>query len=175
VTSVAASSRVRAGQRSAGARVGAPGAEPWRRGHALVTGVLGAVGAVLLVWGWYGSSGTVDLNSQTRWLALGILGLIVGGLGMSVWLLAGLRAVTDLKREVLDELSRRLPVEAAAAAPAGSAPGTTALGTAPGMRRYHRAECLMIAGKDATWAEAHAHVEAGLVPCGVCRPEAKAS
>ena len=138
--------------------------EPWVRGDALVTAVLAALGLVGLVIGWVGISGTVDLDSQMRWLAFGITALIVGGAGMVLWLLAGLRAVTDLKREVLTEIEARLPVAAQAAAPAAVA----GFGTVPGMRRYHHPRCTMLAGKDATWADATAHAAAGLQPCGIC-------
>lgn len=171
MNTVAARSRAgagaRAGSRPAGrARTAAPGPEPWSRRDAAVPALLTAVGLVLLVWGWFGISGTVDLDSQTRWLALGILGLIVGGLGMVVWLLLGLRAVTALKHDVLVDLEARLPAPREAASAAATAPA--GLGTVPGMRRYHRADCLMLAGKDATWADDAEHARAGLAPCGVC-------
>lgn len=162
-----AGSRAHADARRVRPRTDPVGAEPWSRLDALVPAVLAVAGLVLIVWGWYGASGTVDLDSQTRWLAVGICGLIVGGLGMVAWLLLGLRAVTALKHEVLAELESRLPAPEAASPAAAPA---AALGTAPGMRRYHRPDCLMISGKDASWAPEAEHVRAGLQPCGVCRP-----
>ncbi len=149
--------------------------EPWTRTDAAVAGVFVLVGPVGLAIGWYRVGGTVDLNSQMRWLAFGITALIVGGLGMVVWLLAGLRAVTDLKREVLTEVEARLgPVAPARViAPAGSTGAT--FGTVTGMRRYHLAHCAMLVGKDARWADEAAHSAAGLAPCGIClAPEKRA-
>jgi hypothetical protein len=142
----------------------APRPEPWGRGDALLTALLTGLGLVGLVIGWYGISGTVDLDSQMRWLAFGITALIVGGAGMVLWLLAALRSVTDLKREVLTELEARLPAAAVAAAPAA----VTGFGTVQGMRRYHHPQCTMLAGKDVRWADAKAHAAAGLAPCGIC-------
>ena len=63
--------------------------EPWVRGDALLTALLVGLGLVGLVIGWYRVSGSVDLDSQMRWLAFGITALIVGGAGMVLWLLAG--------------------------------------------------------------------------------------
>lgn len=160
-------SRAHAGAHPVRPRTAPVGPEPWGRREALVTAVPAVAGLVLIVWGWYGASGTVDLDSQTRWLAVGICGLIVGGFGMVAWLLLGLRAVTALKHEVLAELESRLPAPEAASPAAAPA---AALGTVPGMRRYHRPDCLMIAGKNASWAPEAEHVRAGLQPCGVCRP-----
>jgi hypothetical protein len=150
------------------------GPEPWTRRDALLPGLFIAFGLVLLVVGWFGISDAVALERQTRWLALGIGGLIVGGLGMVVWLLGGMITITQLRRAVYAEIDRR--VSAAERATAGGATEATAevtvgFATAPGMRRYHRAECLMLQGKPATFAEEEALTEAGLAPCGVCLPE----
>lgn len=146
--------------------------EPWGRGDAVLTLVLAGLGLVGLVIGWFGISGTVDLDAQMRWLAFGITALIVGGAGMVLWLLAGLRSITDLKREVLTEIEARLPGPPAAAAAEAPAAG---FGTVPGMRRYHHPQCTMLAGKDASWADAKAHTAAGLQPCGICLPVPRAA
>ncbi len=148
------------------------GPDPWSRRDATVLGVLLAVVVGFLVFGWVGISDTVDLNSQTRWLGLGISALMVGGFAMVFWLLTGMQAVAVLRREVLAELDRQHP-----AAPLGVADWTVAprdarhsFGTVPGMRRYHRASCRMLSGKDASFASIDAHAAAGLLPCGVCEP-----
>lgn len=143
--------------------------EPWVRGDALLAALLAGLGLVGLVIGWFGISGTVDLDSQMRWMAFGITALIVGGAGMVLWLLAGLRAVTDLKREVLTEIEARLSAGGPLLTPAAA---VTGFGTVPGMRRYHHPDCTMLAGKHASWAEARVHVAAGLQPCGICLPTA---
>lgn len=146
------------------------GPEPWSRRDAVAVAVILVLAVVGLVVGWFGVSDTVDLDSQTGWLGLGIGALIVGGFGMVVWLLLGLRRVAVLRREVLTELDRRHPVPTRPAVrdlTAGQAFGTVA-----GMRRYHVADCQLLAGKDVTFAEPAAHEQAGLRPCPICIGEA---
>ncbi|HUR74067.1 MAG TPA: hypothetical protein VMZ00_07310 [Sporichthya sp.] len=143
------------------------GPEPWARADVVGVAIVLALAGIGLVLGWLGVSDTVDLNDQTRWLGFGICALIVGGFGMVGWLLRGLVRVATLRRQVLAELDRRRPQPVSA----GAAPPLTErqeLGTAAGMRRYHRAECQMLAGKDVTFAAAAAHADAGLAPCPIC-------
>jgi hypothetical protein len=144
------------------------GPEPWSRRHVSLLAVVLAVVVGVLVVGWAGISGTVDLNSQTRWLGLGITAVMAGGFAMTVWLLTGMQAVAVLRREVLTELDLRYPVEVAAP----EAPARADFGTVAGMKRYHDASCLMLLGKDVTFADAASHVQAGLLPCGICLAEA---
>ncbi|GAA0619476.1 hypothetical protein GCM10009547_22430 [Sporichthya brevicatena] len=87
---------------------------------------------------------------------------------MVFWLLLGLRRVAVLRRSVLTELDRRHPAPTAAAA-VPVATDRAGFGTATGMRRYHAADCQMLAGKEGIrWAAEAAHVEAGLRPCPIC-------
>jgi hypothetical protein len=150
------------------------GHEPWARRDALLPGLFIGVGLVLLVVGWFGISDAIALESQTRWLALGIVGLIVGGLGMVVWLLAAMIRIGQLRRAVYAEIDRRVSAaeRAAAAVPTPTAELVVGFATAPGMRRYHRVTCLMLQGKKATPAAEADLTKAGLVPCGVCLPAA---
>jgi len=150
------------------------GGEPWARRDALLPGLFIAVGLVLLVVGWFGISDAVALERQTRWLAVGIVGLIVGGLGMVVWLLAAMIRISQLRRAVYAEIDRRVTAaeRRAEAAPTPTAELAVGFATAPGMRRYHRVTCLMLAGKKATAAAEADLTKAGLAPCGVCLPAA---
>lgn len=143
------------------------GPEPWSRRHVSVLALVLAVVVAFLVFGWAGISGTVDLNSQTRWLGLGIIAVMVGGFAMTSWLLTGMQAVAVLRHEVLADLALRYP-EGSPEPSASAAPARADFGTVTGMKRYHDASCLMLAGKDVTLADAASHAEAGLVPCGVC-------
>lgn len=158
----------RAGSRGRAApRHGADASEPWSGRDRAVLLVAAGLGVLVMVIGWVGISGTVDLNEQAGWLAVGIGGLILAGLGMVGWLLGALAAVTALRRDVLAELASRLPATAPVDTAAGAEDG---LGTAAGMRRYHRTDCALLAGKDARFAALDDHRAAGLLPCGVCRP-----
>ena len=142
------------------------GPEPWSRRDAVAVAVILLVAVIGLVVGWFGVSDTVDLDSQTGWLGVGIAALIVGGFGMVVWLLLGLRRVAMLRREVLTELDRRHPAPARPAAP-GLTTGQN-FGTVAGMRRYHAADCQLLAGKDVTFAALATHEQAGLRACPIC-------
>jgi hypothetical protein len=144
------------------------GPEPWARRDLALPGLFILLGVIVLVVGWFGISDAVALNRQMRWLAVGIIGLIVGGFGMVLWLLAGLTKVTRLRRAVVAEADRRVTLAtrstgSAAAAPAGFA-------TVAGMRRFHRTDCLMLTGKAAELGEPTDFAAAGLAPCGVCLP-----
>ncbi|MGQ0629630.1 MAG: hypothetical protein ACT4P1_01210 [Sporichthyaceae bacterium] len=143
---------------------------PWARGDRVVLAVCLAGGLIGLVIGWFGISDTVDLDSQARWLAFGILALIVGGLGMLNWLLSGLRNVTIARRGVLLETDRRHPAPTVAPSPGAEASGGV-YGTVAGMRRFHTVDCLMLDGKAADFGDAATHAAAGLRPCGICLPD----
>lgn len=152
------------------------GPEPWTRRDAGLVAAFLALGLAGLVIGWIGISDTVDLNGQTRWLGFGIGALMLGGLGMLTWLLTGLQAVAVLRREVLAETERRYPAIGIGPDLAhASRDARAGFGTVAGMRRYHRPECQMLAGKDITYASIDAHLAAGLGPCGVCEPPAVSS
>lgn len=146
------------------------GPEPWSRRDAAAVAVILLVAVIGLVVGWFGVSDTVDLDSQTGWLGVGIGALIVGGFGMVVWLLLGLRRVAGLRREVLTELDRQHPAPTARAA-ARDLTVSQKFGTVAGMRRYHAADCQLLAGKAVTYAEPAAHEQAGLRPCPICLGE----
>jgi len=150
------------------------GPEPWSRRDAVAVAVILLLAVIGLVIGWFGVSDTVDLDSQTGWLGVGIAALIVGGFGMTVWLLLGLRRVSVLRREVLTAIDRRHPAPARAEARADMT-DRHRFGTVTGMRRYHAANCQLLLGKDVTFAEAGAHRKAGLRPCPICLGEGEAS
>ncbi len=145
------------------------GREPWSRRDAVAVALILLVAVIGMAIGWFGVSDTVDLDSQTGWLGLGIAALIVGGFGMVVWLLLGLRRVAVLRREVLTALDRRHPNPAPA--PRSLVTDRQLLGTVPGMQRYHAADCQLLLGKQVQFADAASHDRAGLRPCPICLGE----
>jgi hypothetical protein len=146
------------------------GPEPWARRDAVLPGLLMLAGVIVLVIGWLGISDAVALERQTRWLAVSIVGLIVGGLGMVLWLLAGLTRVNRLRHAVVAAAERRVALAARAAAAPDAHAAPAGFGVAAGMRRYHRSDCLMLQGKTATTGEPADLAKSGLTPCGVCLP-----
>lgn len=144
------------------------GQEPWSRRDAVAVAVVLLVALIGLVIGWLGVSDTVDLDSQTSWLGFGIAALILGGFGMVVWLLLGLRRVAVLRREVLIELDRRNPKPVRTRRVLTD---SQEYGTVTGMRRYHAADCQLLDDKTPTFAAAAVHADAGLLPCPICVEE----
>jgi hypothetical protein len=146
--------------------------EPWGRGAWVVLLVLLAVGLIGMVIGWSGISGTADLEEQTRWLGVGIGSLIVAGIGMVAWLVAGLISLAKLRRGVLRDLAVSYP-DAKTQRRDETAPqqGVGTYGIATGMRRYHRADCDVLVDKDVRWLDAEALHFAGALPCGMCDPD----
>jgi hypothetical protein len=131
-----------------------------------------------MVAGWVGISGTVQLTTQTQWLALGIGSLILAGFAMVGWLVAGTVRITALRRGVVAELNARsIAAEATAAGtPTTSTTSTSEMyGVAPGMRRYHRPDCRLLIDKRATFDSSAVHAAAGRTPCGICAAPARAT
>jgi hypothetical protein len=144
---------------------------PWRTMDRLVLGLTLGVGAALILVAWWGASGTPQSSTQTRWLGLGMVGNIVAGAGVTTSLMLGRRSVGMARRRLLS-----IPVQAVGP-PSGVAATTAASDLVAGARmtRYHRAGCPLADGKAVRRASADEHRAAGLVPCGLCRPEDDAS
>jgi hypothetical protein len=143
------------------------GAEPWARRHAVLPAVLTAIGLIGLIVGWTGISDTVSLSRQSRWLGLGIGSVVLGGLGVVLWLFVGLTNLGRLRREVLHELALRAAQDAAEH-PVDAVEADTRFGFVTGMRRHHRAHCELLVGKDVTWLSAAEVADTATSPCGIC-------
>jgi hypothetical protein len=156
---------------SAEARAAFLGADaPWRTGDLLRAAGLAAAGITGLVLTWYSASDQPDWPDQLPWASLGVAATTVALLGLVSWLVAGLRRVRRLRREVLPLLGAQAQAGAAprSAGAASVTPVGTALVTAPGMTRFHRPACPLAAGKPVQPVLADDAVGAGLVSCGVC-------
>jgi ABC-type nickel/cobalt efflux system permease component RcnA len=145
------------------------GDEPWARRHAVLPAVLTAIGLIGLIVGWAGISNTVSLSQQSRWLGLGIGSVVLGGLGVVLWLFVGLTNLGRLRRDVLHELALRATQDAQHE-PLEAVEHDARFGIVTGMRRHHRASCELLAGKDVTWLEATDEAVTGSSPCGICAP-----
>jgi hypothetical protein len=139
---------------------------PWRTGELVKVGVVSAAGLFGVAVAWYGASAQADWPDALPWASLGAAAVTVAMLGLVAWLMAALRRVRSLRREVMPLL------EAAVSTPSINSRVQTAPGadfvTAGGMTRFHRPACPLVTGKLArplTIEEAHA---CALEPCGVC-------
>lgn len=151
----------------AGASAVAIGPIPWRS-RDLTRWTLGTwIGLTALVVAWFGASGSAELDVQYRWLNVGIAGTVVTGAANVVWLLNGLRAVRERRHRMIEALlGEEAPNEAPVPRPATD---DARLVAAPSMTRYHRADCLLVAGKAVTASSLRAHRAGGRRPCGVCQ------
>ena len=127
--------------------------------------VVVVLAGLLLALSWWGAAAEVRLARQFRWVAGGVMSIIVLGVVSATWIFEGRRAVSRRRRRWMAEQRRRL----AAAAPVTAAP---ALVAGERMTRYHRSGCDLVAGRTLTVATRLEHEREGRRPCGVCRPEA---
>jgi hypothetical protein len=142
-------------------------------GRALAWVLTGGVG---LLAGWVGASGTADFNVQVRWFAIAVSGLVVAGVGIALWTLAGFRN-TRLRQHALAASILELvvapttsPVITETAAVLHEHDERTALVAVEAGTRFHLGTCPLVQGKSASAAPYPDHERAGRRPCGVCRP-----
>jgi hypothetical protein len=143
------------------------GDSPWRVADAQRVGVRLAIGLAGIVVAWAGASGTVTWRNQLIWTAVAAGGVVIAAAGGALWLLSGFGAVKVEQRDLKQKLYARLSPEP------GREIRTTAPGAflwAPGMTRFHRADCELIAGKPVQSLTAEDCRRRELYPCGMCQP-----
>ena len=134
---------------------------PWTS-RARTSAAAGLVaGAVLVAGGAAGAASEEALADQIAWINVGVAGVIVGGATVLLWLLAGRRAVTAARNQVV-------VVYAATLDPARAGevvgPPLAERVTVEGSTWYHRPECLLVLGK----AMVEVRRTDGLTPCRIC-------
>jgi hypothetical protein len=143
---------------------------PWRTGDLLRAGVLAALGLAGLAGAWYAGSGQADWAEVLPWVSLGVAATSVAVLGLVSWLVAGLRRVRQLRRDVLPLLRARAALRPSAR-PAAQRPAAlngNGYVSAPGMTRFHLATCPLASGKPVHPLRPDDAEADGLVACGVC-------
>jgi hypothetical protein len=165
---------------------------PWNPDHLVGLLVADGIGLVLVFVGWWEASGLGTAHSQLAWLNLSVIGLVAAGGANGWWLARGRRVVTLARAAVLpDPPEVGLSFPAGLAVSNGNAPGRAqplrrqstrpagrsgvsgaggGLVAGSGMSFYHRASCLLVAGKQVRVAGRAAHEASGLRACEVCRP-----
>ncbi len=131
----------------------------WESGDRIVTAVLVAVGVVLIAIAWIGASDTTEWDTQLRWTALSMVGVVCVCVGVGIYLFRGFSRV---RAEALF-VRRQLAARIARGAPSVGDDISSERVTVAGMAHHHAPGCLLVAGKATVAAD-----EAALPPCGVC-------
>jgi hypothetical protein len=140
---------------------------PWQPADLMNALVIGAIGLCGIGASWFGASGKADWPDALPWVAVGVAGAAVSALAVTSWLLGGVRRVGALRRQIVDLLEPR--VLAVPRTPGSFVPGSEVV-TTDAMTRFHVPTCAMAAGKPVRALSRRVAEQAGLVPCGVCRP-----
>jgi hypothetical protein len=132
----------------------------------LVYAVLAVIGAVLFFVGTgiVGNKKTYD--DQVPGMNLAIVGVVVANAAGVLLLLAGRRSVTARRVGVLGAVPKAMEEVDVVTAPASS----VVLVGGEGLTHFHRADCVMAAGRDWPDLDRAAHERAGRTACGVCTP-----
>jgi hypothetical protein len=147
---------------------------PWSPDGLLRWAGLVAAGIVMVSVGWYLASGEARFGRQMGGVDLAVSGLIVAGVGNIGWLLHGRRSLGERRRAVhgdaiVDEREPRSAPFLGPPAPASAAAPAPVLVAGQGTRMFHRADCVLAAGRDWPTASRRDHEAKGRLPCGVCR------
>ena len=132
----------------------------WSRRDEAVLGVLLAVGAVLVLAGWFLAAGRADAGDQLVFVSLALVGALVGLAAVVGWVMHGRRMISARRGLLLGSPPPPQDVRALA----------TDLVAAAGGKWFHRADCLLAHGRDWSAAPRAEHEQAGRQSCPGCRP-----
>jgi hypothetical protein len=128
------------------------------------------LGLALLLVAWVKASGELQPKGQIGWLNLGVAGATIA-------VAAGVRVVTrarhavTARQQVVVGALRHSNLRSVGVIDLRSHPvADDAPVSSAAMTRYHRAGCLLAAGKPVAPATRPSHEAAGRRPCGVCTP-----
>lgn len=138
---------------------------PWSFADARMAFALASIGVVILVWTWWGSSGSAHASDQTAWTVGGIVGVGAIAAGELMWFLPARRAVRERRAAVIVRLDAIV-----GPGPAQSPPEPSQVVALRGSPRYHRPDCFLVVGKQARTLRAGSRQLARLRPCEMCEP-----
>jgi hypothetical protein len=144
-------------------------AQLWGRRPRIVLAAGWSVGLLVVLVGWWGTSGEATADDQFRWVGLGVAGMILCLAVSATWVFTGMRTVGA-------RIDVAVPRPSGVAGPvvelrAVDRDGDDVLVAAAGMRYYHRRSCRLARGKAVRAADRATHHREGRRPCGVCRPD----
>jgi hypothetical protein len=136
----------------------------WSRRDVTVLGMLLAIGAVLVGVSWFFAAGRADAGDQLVFVALALLGTLIGVGGVGAWTVRGRRLIGA---------RRGLLLGTAPPAPAGQsawAAHAAELVAGPQGKWFHRADCLLVDGRGWAASPRAKHESVGRKACPGCRP-----
>ena len=148
----------------------------WGAEHLIRVAVANGIGLVLVFVGWWATSSQGSFHRQLAWLNVGLAGLLVAAAGNGLWLARGRRAITDARKRLTlayGASNGRSAMRASSGPRPGlgeAASGSRGLVAGEAMSFYHRATCLLVAGKTVRVGTRGDHERDGLQACEVCRP-----
>ena len=132
----------------------------WMKGDARRLAVLLGGAAVCIAASWFFAAGRPDAGDQMIFVTLSLFGMLVAAAGILGWARRGRRAIRARVRLLLGS----------APAVASLAPVARELMAGPDARWFHRADCLLVEGRNWPASPATDHRQAGRRPCPACRP-----
>jgi hypothetical protein len=153
------------GNAARGATASTAHALPWVPQMLAVYAVVTGLGLALLIAGYAIVANEIAYDDQEPGLALAVSGTALATAAGAFLLFAGRRVVVRRRVAVLGLVPAHLE---AVAVSLGAVSASLVAGE--GLTKYHRADCQLAAGRGWPAADAAEHEQAGLQPCGVCRP-----
>lgn len=132
----------------------------WSKRDATLLGAVLALGAVLVMAGWFFAAGRADAGDQLVFVSLALIGALVGLAAVIGWVVRGRRLIST-RRGLL--LGTPPPPKAETAR-------AVDLVAAPTGKWFHRADCLLAHGRGWNASPRAAHESAGRLACPGCRP-----
>lgn len=138
---------------------------PWSTADLAAVGANLVLGGTLWAGGWWASSGSADAGGTIDGVVFAVVAVGVVASGGLSWIGKGRRAVRRRHRELMDLVEPRTAVLKPVAA--GAATDVVALA---GSSRFHRADCLLVRGKDVLVLSSSADQRRRHIPCEMCQP-----
>ncbi len=147
---------------------------PWKVSDAAIFAVCTFVGLSLVLFAWYGASGSDRMSTQVEWADAAVAGALVATAGNVLWILSGRRAV-GLRRarqtERLERFTELAPsADVALATSTREIPVIDILVAAKGLSLYHRPDCPLVDGRHVRQFNPSSSRSLAKEPCGVCLP-----
>ena len=140
---------------------------PWQRRELLLWAPGVAVGPVGLLISWVLARGSDGWATQDGWIAVGSICLAISLAAIAGWTRAGLRNLRTLQRTLVQAARTHLVAATTVPARAAESADRGFVGVA-GTTFYHRADCLLVNGKQVQPVQPELDPAADRTACRMC-------